>query len=205
MCLLDRWVCNSVRARMQFIWVGGLCSLHCPWQKHPFIIIQSKGGGGAAGHLTCYPNNMIKDGWVSSLTCMPLNLLSATVFFSPMHVYSLCFAIHESMHVFCVWLFSYVCMFPELKSWRWTAGPPGTGAHIICHITKGLRRKKKEKKSGLLAACVCLCGLCTPVCVYAWMMDWGQGGVAGLQCCCQDKQLRLCLGQVFHSDSAHWN
>lgn len=95
MCLLDRWVCNSARAHMQFICIGG-----GTWQKHPFIIIQSKGGGeGTAGHLTCYPNNMIKDGWLSSPMCTLLDLLYATVFFSPMHPYALRHA---------VWV--YVCM-----------------------------------------------------------------------------------------------
>lgn len=32
----------------------------------------------------------------------------------------------------------------------------------------------------------------------------GPRRVIGLECCCQDKQLCLCLGQVFHSVSAYW-
>ncbi len=32
----------------------------------------------------------------------------------------------------------------------------------------------------------------------------GPRRVIGLGCCCQDKQLCLCLGQVFHSVSAYW-
>lgn len=162
MGLLDKWVCNSARAQMQFICIGAFALFTAHDRNTPSSSFRARG---TAGHLTCYPNNMIKDGWLSSPMCMLLNLLSATVFFHPCMYIP--YVLRRTVWVYvCMYsVYDYFCMsvcFPELKSWRWTAGPPGTGAHIICHITKGLRKKRPAGSMCVsvwfVHACVCMRG-----------------------------------------------
>lgn len=120
----------------------------------------------------------------------------------------LCFSAY-SMRVYAyvlyVWLSLHACVHFQRKVLEVKTWPPRDSCSYCpppAHLTHHQRSWEKGSAGSMCMymrvcfACVCVCNV-----------DDGLGswGVAGLQCCCQDKQLRLCLGQVFHSDSAHWN
>lgn len=141
--------------------------------------------------------------------CTILNVFVCVYIFISVCLSPLCFSAIQyvclCICIICMTISACVCAFPEKSRGGEDLTLQGLVLTLSLSCSSDTSLKVLGKGVRWQHVYVYVCPFCVRVCVCNVDDGLGSWGVAGLQCCCQDKQLRLCLGQVFHSDSAHWN